>query len=113
MTSRGSPAHASHSDNHAGSHHRETGAGPFPGFSQPASECRQDSNLGRRASGELSCWEKRLKGAQEKLQLMRLEREQWYAMASAADSAKKKPHSGVKLTNSCELSCFITTSRAI
>lgn len=99
MGSSAGACRAPHGDKLAASqhHHQQAGTGPFRGLSNPGAASGQDSNSGRKASGDLSCWEKRLQNAQEKLELMRLEREQWYAMASAADSAKKTSHKGVPL----------------
>jgi hypothetical protein len=114
MASHAGPVHTPCNDKHSTheQHSQEIQVGPFPGFSQPkacapAEQSRavpsrniRGSSVDKRAPGELSNWEKRLNSAQERLQLMRLEREQWYAMASAADSARKRRHTGTKR---CEL----------
>lgn len=101
MDSSGRAMHAPHKLAASQHHYQQHETGPFPGFSHSETVSDQSNILDRRAPGELSCWEKRLKSAQEKLQLMRMEREQWYAMASVADSAKKQSQKGISL---CTLS---------
>lgn len=64
----------------------ETKHKPTPARSDSMTETHAGDNTKRHTDAEPARWEKRLKSAQEKLQLMRLEREQWYAMAKSTDS---------------------------
>jgi hypothetical protein len=91
----------------------EGASGPFPGFTTGDRDggVRRDSHShgASRTSGDVAAWELRLKCAQDKLQLMRLEREQWHAIAAAA----AREEAGVQGTGAaagCPLALLISAS---